>query len=92
MLVENHTVEIGNRVFFCNVQIDANGCTANDLVEVMKDGFKLPVTDYYRRRVEAIINEEFYEEILLEKETERDGYDADLADNQNDERLIYKNQ
>lgn len=90
MLVENHTVEINNRVFFCNVQIDANGCRPLDLVEVLQDARELPVTPYYRQRVISLLNEEFDAEIQQEKETERDGYDADLADNQNDERKIFK--
>ena len=92
MLVENHTVEINNRVFFCNVQIDANGCTPRYLVEVLPDARELPVTPYYRQRVISTLNEEFDAEIQQEKDTERDGYDADLADNQNDERKIFKNQ
>jgi hypothetical protein len=92
MLVENHTVEINNRVFFCNVQIDANGCTPRYLVEVLPDARELPVTSYYKQRVISTLNEEFDAEIQQEKETERDGYDADLSDNQNDERKIFKNQ
>ena len=92
MLVENHTVEINNRVFFCNVHIDANGCMPYNLVEVLQDARELPVTPYYRQRVISTLNEEFDAEIQQEKDTERDGYDADLADNQNDERKIFKNQ
>ena len=92
MLVENHTVEIDNRVFFCNVHIDANGCMPYNLVEVLPDARELPVTSYYKQRVISTLNEEFDAEIQQEKETERDGYDADLADNQNDERKIFKNQ
>lgn len=92
MLVENHTVEINNRVFFCNVQIDANGCMPYNLVEVLQDARELPVTPYYRQRVISTLNEEFDAEIQQEKDTERDGYDADLADNQNGERKIFKNQ
>ena len=90
MLVENHTVEINNRVFFCNVHIDANGCMPYNLVEVLQDARELPVTPYYRQRVISTLNEEFDAEIQQEKDTERDGYDADLADNQNDERKIFK--
>ena len=90
MLVENHTVEIGNRVFFCNVQIDANGCTPIGLVEVLPNATEQPVTPYYRQRVISLLNSEFDEEIQLEKDTEREGYDADIADNQNDERNIFK--
>lgn len=92
MLVENHTVEINNRVFFCNVHIDANGCMPYNLVEVLQDARELPVTPYYRQRVISTLNEEFDAEIQQEKDTERDGYDADLADNQNGERKIFKNQ
>lgn len=92
MLVENHTVEINNRVFFCNVHIDANGCMPYNLVEVLQDARELPVTPYYRQRVISTLNEEFDAEIQQEKDTDRDGYDADLADNQNDERKIFKNQ
>ncbi len=90
MQVQDHTVDIGKRVFCCNVNIDSNGLTITNLVEVLQDARELPVTPYYCQRVISLLNEEFDAEIQLEKETERDGYDADLADNQNDERKIFK--
>jgi hypothetical protein len=48
MQVQDHTVDIGKRVFCCNVNIDSNGLTITNLVEVLKDARELPVTTYFK--------------------------------------------
>jgi|VirMetMinimDraft_7_1064189.scaffolds.fasta_scaffold498181_2 tRNA(Ser,Leu) C12 N-acetylase TAN1 len=67
MQVQDHTVDIGKRVFCCNVNIDSNGLTITNLVEVLKDARELPVTTYFKNRVIAELNKEFEEEIEAEK-------------------------
>jgi hypothetical protein len=70
MLIENHTVEINNRSFFCDVYIDANGCRPIALVEVLEDSTELQVTEYYKNRIQSMLNEQFYAETQQEKEKE----------------------
>jgi len=67
MQVQDHTVDIGKRVFCCNVNIDSNGLTITNLVEVLKDATELPVTSYFKDRVISELNKEFEEEIEAEK-------------------------
>jgi hypothetical protein len=72
MVIENHSVDIDNRVFCCDVDVTPKGCRISNLVEVLEDATELPVISYYYNRVLTTINEDFRAEI--EQEIEDDPF------------------
>ena len=68
MVIDNHSVDIDNRVFCCDVHVTPDGCRISNLVEVLKDARELPVSSYYYNRVLTTINEDFIAEIDQEIE------------------------
>lgn len=88
MQVQDHTVDIGNRVFCCNVNIDSNGLTISHLVEVLADSRELPVTTYFKDRVTKIVNNEFESEIEAEKAQQPFDNFCEKADNFRESKFL----
>ena len=80
MVIENHSVDIDNRVFCCDVDVTPEGCIISNLVEVLEDATELPVSSYYYNRVLTTINEDFIAEIDQEIEDDQFNRFCEQAD------------
>ena len=89
----NHEVIVNHIIYNADFEIVDGNLELKNAIEGFEDGTDNECSVNEKTAIYEALLSKFSNEIAeSEQFDERDGYDADLADNQNDERLIYKNQ
>ena len=89
----NHEVNVNHIIYNADFEIVDGNLELTNAISALEDGTENECTVDEKTAIYEALLSKFSNEIAeSEQFDERDGYDADLADNQNDERKIFKNQ